>query len=121
MQIKRKSIMKTQLTVESDHDTIFECAPRFRMDSSLRRFSNACLETLTRLKDALTTELSYQFGGVLRQERVRQAVNEADALAASTPFPALFLPALAEEKVMLASRWQARQRLMSHRAGLSAA
>ena len=43
-------------------------------------------------------------------QAVRQAVTEAEALACSTQFPHLFLPALAEEKVLSARQWRGRQR-----------
>jgi len=39
-------------------------------------------------------------------------VNEADALAADTAFPTLFLPTLAEEKARAVIRWQGKQRLL---------
>ncbi len=48
--------------------------------------------------------------GAINHALLRQAINEADALAATTPFPSLFLPALAEEKVQLAYAWKSRQR-----------
>jgi hypothetical protein len=40
---------------------------------------------------------------------IRQIVTEAEALAATTPFPALLLPALAEEKAQKAAKWSVRQ------------
>jgi hypothetical protein len=78
--------------------------------SGLKRFSTACRAKFNALKSAITANLAEEFAGVLRLETTRQVVNEADALAASTPFPALFLPALAEEKVVFATRWQNKQR-----------
>jgi hypothetical protein len=42
-------------------------------------------------------------------------VNEADAIAASLPFPSLIFPTLAEEKVLEASRWHAKQRIIETR------
>ena len=42
-------------------------------------------------------------------------MNEADALAAHTPYPALFLPALAEEKAHTIANWQARQNQLLRR------
>ena len=89
--------------------------------SGLRRFSQACLEMVRRLKESLTAELATRFAGILPPEIVRQVVNEADALAASTEFPTLFLPTLAEEKVLLASRWQSKQRLIHERSSWRAA
>jgi hypothetical protein len=75
----------------------------------LSRFSAACLEKFHRLKESVTERLASEFSEVLSLESIRHAVNEAEALVASVPFPALFLPVLAEEKVILASRWQAKQ------------
>jgi len=63
------------------------------------------------LKQRILNELSREFAGLNRQ-LIYQVVNEADSLAATTPFPALLLPALAEEKVRAASRWAARQQLI---------
>jgi hypothetical protein len=83
--------------------------------SGFSRFSTACREKIHQLKETITADLASRFGGTLRLEIVRQVVNEADALAASTGFPALFLPVLAEEKVVLASQWQARQRTIRER------
>lgn len=37
------------------------------------------------------------------------ALREAEALALQTPFPLLVLPALVEEKLRAAARWQQRQ------------
>ena len=83
--------------------------------AGLKRFSTACLEKLNHLKEAVNQKLTDEFAGVLHPHTVRQVVNEADALAASTPFPSLFLPTLAEEKVLLASQWQSRQRAIQER------
>lgn len=79
------------------------------------RFGAACLEKLHDLKERLVAELSSRFEGRLDEHRLRQVINEADALAATTPFPALFLPTLAEEKVRAAADWQARQRELFER------
>jgi len=43
-------------------------------------------------------------------------VNEAAALVATTSFPALLLPTLAEEKARKASQWAARQQTIRHQA-----
>jgi hypothetical protein len=83
--------------------------------SGFSRFSTACQEKIHQLKETLTADLASRFGGTLRPETVRQVVNEADALAASTGFPALFLPVLAEEKVVFASQWQNKQRTIRER------
>src|SRR5690348_12113681 len=64
-----------------------------------RRLSDNCARKVRALKDRIVRELGREFAGVLNPETVRHVVNEADSLAALTPFPALFLPVLAEEKV----------------------
>jgi hypothetical protein len=74
------------------------------------RFAARCLRKLHALKERVTAELSAQFSSVLDERRLQQMINEADALAAATSFPALFLPDLAEEKVRAAANWQMRQR-----------
>ena len=76
-----------------------------------RRFSAECSQKLAALKDRVASDLAGQFGA-LNSSLVRQVVNEADSLAATTPFPSLFLPVLAEEKVRAASQWAARQQLI---------
>ena len=66
-------------------------------------------QKLNQLKAHLTSQLTAEAAGMLSAHTVQLAVNEADSLAATTQFPALFLPALAEEKVRTALAWQARQ------------
>jgi hypothetical protein len=106
--------MKNQLSIASwESETRFDVTPH--ESSGFRRFSSACAEMLHQLKETITSDLASRFAGTLRPEFVRQVVNEADALAATTGFPALFLPTLAEEKVEFASEWQARQRLIQER------
>ena len=80
-------------------------------DYGFRRFTTACSQKLADLKNRLASDLANQFG-TLNARLVRQVVNEADSLAATTPFPALLLPVLAEEKVRNASYWAARQQLI---------
>jgi hypothetical protein len=112
--------MKKQLNVtqwEADH--VFDVSPK-NSGSGFHRFSAACLEMFQRLEERISNELSWRFATV-RPELLRHAVNEAAALAATTSFPALFLPVLAEEKVFLASRWQRKQRVIQERSWLRAA
>lgn len=78
--------------------------------AGLRRFPTACLNKLQELKARLSAQLVAEYGDSINHARLRQAINEADSLAATTPFPSLFLPALAEEKVQLAYAWNSRQR-----------
>jgi hypothetical protein len=89
--------------------------------SGIRKCAASYQRTLAQLKDRVITELASQFAGRLDREAVRQAVNEADALAATTPFPALFLPTLAEEKTHGAFHWHVRQRQILGRPPVTAA
>lgn len=75
----------------------------------LHRIPTAAVRKLNELKAQLTSQLIAEVGGLLSAHAVKLAVNEADSLAATTQFPALFLPALAEEKVQNALVWQTRQ------------
>lgn len=79
------------------------------LSQSVRRFSAECSQKLAELKDRVAEKLAEEFS-MLSPRFVRQVVSEADALATTTPFPALVLPALAEERVREASTWAARQR-----------
>src|SRR5690349_8226503 len=69
----------------------------------------------TTLKEQIAANLASEFAGALNSKLIRQVINEADALAATTPFPALFLPTLAEEKLRNASAWAARQQAIRER------
>lgn len=80
-----------------------------RATSSLRRFSSACLSKLNEVKERVSRELVAEHGATINATLIRQAVQEADSLAATTPFPSLFLPVLAEEKVLVAAAWSDRQ------------
>jgi len=82
-----------------------------RSATTLNRFSTACLTKLTALKEQVTRQLVVDYGNSVSASLLRQAVQEADSIAATTPFPGLFLPTLAEEKVQLASAWSNRQKL----------
>jgi len=73
------------------------------------KLSAVGLQKLNALKAKLTSQLTAEAAGLLSAHTVQLAVNEADSLAATTQFPALFLPELAEEKVRNALAWQARQ------------
>ena len=112
--------MKKQLeVVKWDAGEGFALSPRY-VGTGLQRFPAVCLEKIQSLKERVSGELAWRFAGV-RPEFLRQAVNEAAALAASTPFPTLFLPTLAEEKVFLASEWERKQRVVQERSWLRAA
>src|SRR5687767_4343822 len=101
--------MKKELPVTSwKSDTAFELNPKIASGTGLQRFSNACLEKLNQLKERINREMSIRFAGTLSAEMIRHAINEADAIAASLPYPALLLPTLAEEKVLQAASWRTK-------------
>ena len=76
----------------------------------LQRLSNQASAALSAYRQALFEVLSTTDAGDLPVSLLSQALNEAEALATLTPFPALFLPALAEEKITDARIWFERQR-----------
>ena len=53
--------------------------------------------------------------GRLPEQLFKQAVLEAEALASTTPYPLLFLPALMDEKVSSLERWFKHQREIRER------
>jgi hypothetical protein len=67
------------------------------------------------LRDELRAKLEVDAQDSTSGKLIRQAVVEAEAVAWSTPYPLLFLPALAEEKVLAAKRWADRQQLILRR------
>ena len=70
---------------------------------------------LNQLKNFLIQKLADEVQGSVPDRLLQQAVVEAEALAWSTPFPHLFLPALAEEKVRSARQWASRQQQVLER------
>lgn len=79
------------------------------VDLPPRWLPDASQQLLQQLKEALIRQLSAEFNGLLDENLVRRAVNEADSLAVLTPLPHLFLPALAVEKVQETFLWLNRQ------------
>ena len=73
-------------------------------------------EEFAALKKRVTASLEEEFAAIIGTRFIRQVVNEAAALAATTSFPALLLPALAEEKARKASQWATRQQAVRHQA-----
>lgn len=71
---------------------------------------HAVAEKSNTLKYQLQWDLAASHEGRIPEKLVNHAVAEAEALAWSTPFPLLFLPGLAEEKVTKAGQWATRQR-----------
>ncbi len=76
-----------------------------RSASLLDCASNCAAVFRHKITSALTTE----FAETLSPRFVRQVVNEADALASTTPYRGLLFPLLAEEKARTASAWATRQ------------
>lgn len=108
--------MKLQPTVSHrKFNPDLELAGCSNANSTLGHFANGCREMLRRLKQTINLEMTSRFGGTVNVELIRQAINEADAIAASLPFPSLILPTLAEEKVLEVLKWQAKQRSISNR------
>jgi hypothetical protein len=64
---------------------------------------------LKHLEEQLAEKLAAEVEGIMPRQLLRQAMNEAEALAWTTPYPLLFLPDLAEEKVQSARQWTSRQ------------
>lgn len=87
----------------------FSEGPSSYVDLPPRWLPDASQQLLQQLKEALVQQLSAEFGGLLDKDLVRRAVNEADSLAVLTPFPHLFLPVLAVEKVHETFLWLNRQ------------
>jgi hypothetical protein len=61
------------------------------------------------LSARLMEKLAVEAQGLVSEPALERAVVEAGALAWSTPYPLLFLPALAEEKVLNARQWAGQQ------------
>src|SRR4051812_27908735 len=78
-------------------------------DLTPQKFSAACRSALEALKTQLVRRLTVEFSD-LRANLVRQAVDEAQALASLTVVPQLVLPTLAEEKVQSVHNWAVHQR-----------
>lgn len=70
---------------------------------------------LDSLKERLLQPLLEKRGGGQGEAALRRAGTEAAALAWTTPFPLLFLPALLDEKVDRAERHLARQKTILER------
>ena len=89
--------------------------PEVGTTSTLRKLSNASVDRLNELKERLSNELVAEYRDLVNPLLVRQAVQEANSLAWTTPFPSLLFPVLAEEKVQSAHEWTQRQRMIRER------
>src|SRR2546425_1273287 len=70
------------------------------------------LEAIAKVRALVEREFS-----ILRQREphlLRQALNEAEAIAWQTGFPQLVFPSLALEKARAVATWESRQRSMRH-------
>ena len=64
---------------------------------------------MKQFEEQLINKLTAETQDSVPRRLVQQAVNEAEALAWSTPYPLLFLPELAREKILSAQQWSRRQ------------
>ena len=104
--------MKTNLTepaLASNQNQTRNEATFIRKPGSFRRFAAERFDQLVALKERIATNLEKEFAGTIGVPLIRQIVTEAEALVATTPFPALLLPALAEEKAHNAAKRSVRQ------------
>ena len=83
---------------------------KIAVTGSFRRFAAERFDQLVILKERIAADLEKEFAGAIEAALIRRIVAEAEALAATTLFPALLLPALAEEKAHDAAKWSLRQK-----------
>jgi hypothetical protein len=87
--------------------------PNGKTESSLTRSIEACRLVAAKfynLKHSLTNRFMKELGNSVPGQLIDQAIFEAESLAWATSFPLLFLPALAEEKVLKAQKRAEHQR-----------
>jgi len=85
------------------------------------RFTRRAADAVRAFRERFLFEVLDTHGGDLPEDLLVAALREAEALAGLTPFPELFLPALAEEKVCrLRDWWQRQQRIRSQEISFSA-
>ncbi|MDB6122322.1 MAG: hypothetical protein JWQ71_1315 [Pedosphaera sp.] len=87
-------------------------------DLTPQSFSAACRSKLEELKTQLVRRFTSEFSDV-QINLVRQAVDEALALASLTIFPHLLLPTLAEEKVQGIRNWTSHQQAIHQHAAFA--
>src|SRR5271154_1225713 len=95
----------------SDMRTIIEMKQRETKAGAFAKCTELCraaARKLKQLEEQLVTKLVTEMEGSVPQHLVRQAMNEAEALAWASRYPLLFLPDLAEEKVQTARQWNNR-------------
>jgi hypothetical protein len=92
--------------------------PSTYTDLTPQKFSAAYRSKLEALRNQLVRRLTAEFSDV-QANLVRQAVDEAQALASLTIVPQLVLPTLAEEKVQSARNWSRHQQNIFHQPALA--
>jgi hypothetical protein len=89
-------------------------------DLAPQSFSAACWKKLEEIKARIVRKFTVEFSD-LQPRQVRQAVEEAFALASLTEVPQLLFPTLAEEKVQSARNWSRHQEAIRHHSGYALA
>lgn len=84
-----------------------------RLDAG-KTITNRCLQSCQKLLAGIEQAKSkiiseFRPTREAQENLFKQAVNEAEALAWQTPYPHLFFPSLAVEKVQAVAAWQTRQ------------
>jgi hypothetical protein len=103
---KRNFMKKESVQRHGEEETCNQAAGGFRY------LTGICQKRFQAIKESIKGHLEAEYGNALDSTSIQQIVNEADALAADTAFPTLFLPTLAEEKARAVIRWQGKQRLL---------
>ncbi|MBN8245864.1 MAG: hypothetical protein J0L84_00310 [Verrucomicrobia bacterium] len=73
------------------------------------RFDRQATEAARTFREQFLLQVLKQHGTDFPEDLLVAALREAEALAGLTPFPELFLPSLAEEKVGRLQDWWTRQ------------
>lgn len=74
-----------------------------------RLATRACRAAVNGMGKQVLAELAREYKASLPGQWLERAFAEAEAVAWSTPYPLLFLPELAHEKVQNVRRWAERQ------------
>jgi hypothetical protein len=97
-----------------------QAEPATFTDLAPQSFSAACWVTLEAIKVRIVRKFTVEFSD-LKPRLVRQAVEEAFALASLTEVPQLLFPTLAEEKVQSVRYWSRHQEAIRHHTGFALA
>lgn len=96
-----RRLIMSLLEMQTDRPAFWGLTPRWLGDDAA--------ELLIGLRERLGAQFFADHGKTVPLSVLRRAMAEAESLALLTPFPHLFLPALAEEKVAAARQWVDRQ------------